>query len=239
MKNFIVVALSLLMLSPIATLSARELTLKECLEEFGKINQRPRPRSCPRLQAMPPLSAHFSQKGADCRGFIGDDGSYGPYGQVIQSYIQSQGSDSILLSNNLASMNGASNICPNWKKFDEATKTHFWVWTFAAIAHAEDTCKNSQEKVPATNGYAIGLLQMDYTVKARSWRGPNCKAKNIGPYEANLKCGLDIMSELMLGPRGEYKGPGLIYGANSYWQKLKGRTGGDIGEKIRAFPLCH
>jgi hypothetical protein len=187
----------------------------------------------------PGLDEAFLERGADCTDFIEDDGSLGPYGETIDSYISNSSASSRFLNDGIPHIQEA---CSNWSNLNYDEKRHFWVWTFAAIAWDESTCKPSARNPRGTNGVAIGLLQLDEARGDRSWRGPNCRAQSVAAAHDNLRCGLDIMAELLLGPQGEYKGRGAIFiegrRNTSYWQKLRTSNGGEIGHLIRTYPKC-
>lgn len=219
---------------------AQSKSLKECLDEFSKINRANAPRTCPKPHSMPGLTSAFREHNADCSKFIGDDGSYGSWGQSAADYIRAKGSNSSLFSNNLTGMAGTGGICPKWNTFDNEQKIHFWVWTLASIAWKEATCKENARNGKASNGVAVGLLQLDEGTKNRSWRGPSCKVPSVAKASENLKCGLDIMEDLMEAKSGVYKSNGLLYGRknNSYWEQLRHSDGGEIGRRIRAYPPC-
>jgi hypothetical protein len=190
-------------------------------------------------RSLPSLSIEFSAKGADCSNFIQNDGTYGAWGNTIKDYIQNSSAKSRFLGNGITNIEHA---CPNWSRLNEEQKTHFWVWVFASLAHDESTCKANARNSKATNGVAVGLLQLDDTRSARSWRGPNCRVPSVSDADNNLKCGLDIMAELLKGKDGEYKGSGAIFTNGkrntSYWQKLKQPGGSHVGDLIKTHPLC-
>lgn len=189
---------------------------------------------------LPGLSAGFYAHGAKCDSFIDSTGKLGSWGKVIDNYIKAEGPNSIYLSDNLKGFPINPGFCPNWKKFTDEQKRHFWAWTFAAIAWTESTCKPGAKNRRGSNGVAAGLLQMDEKKSMRNWRGKNCSVANIYPAEANIKCGLDIMDELLKAESGMYKSTGMLWGKknNSYWEKLRHADGGPIGKLIRTYPLC-
>lgn len=190
------------------------------------------------------LHKDFSSKGANCSGFITTSTGkpkYGEYGKIIVDYLKERGDDNIFFSNHLPGMLEMPQICPKWKKLTRAEKENFWVYTFAAIAFDESKCVASAKNLEGSNGVAAGLTQMDQKKSGRSWRGPDCKADDIMKPSANLRCALNIMEELLKGPKGEYKSSGHIFavGKNvSYWQKLKQPNGGEIGHLMKTNPLC-
>lgn len=189
---------------------------------------------------LPGLSAGFYKNGAKCDNFINSNGKLGPWGKAIDDYIIAQGNSSIFLSDRLNGFERDPGFCPNWKKLTAEQKRHFWAWTFAAIAWKESTCKPTAKNRKASNGTAVGLLQMDEKQKDRKWRGRYCAVASVVGAEANVRCGMDIMSELLIGKEGEYRSNGMLYGKKngSYWEQLRHPDGGKIGELIRQNPLC-
>jgi hypothetical protein len=185
------------------------------------------------------LTAGFSAHGADCSKFIDSSGEYGEWGQVVKQYLDAKGEDSHLFRNGLTGMGAPQNICPKWDRLSLAEKKHFWVWTIASLAWDEATCKANARNPRATNGVGVGLLQLDENRSDRYWRGANCKTASVASASQNLKCGLDILSELMKGPNGMYKNNGQLFPTRSYWANFRGKTGGDAGRLISQFSACH
>jgi hypothetical protein len=188
---------------------------------------------------MPGLSSLFSERGANCTNFIRSDGSFGPWGDTVHSAISNPNYRARFLNQNLPHITSA---CPNWRSLNDDQKMHFWVWTFAAIAWDEATCRENARNPRGSDGVAVGLLQMNELRSQRSWRGPNCRVPSVSDATNNLRCGVDIMAELLLGQQGEYRGAGAIYNPNgrntSYWEKLRRANGSTIGERMRSHPLC-
>ncbi|EQC44359.1 transglycosylase SLT domain protein [Bacteriovorax sp. Seq25_V] len=187
------------------------------------------------------LSDSFFKDGADCRHFIEDNGEYGAWGKTIENYILTEPDGDVLLRDNLAGMeSGSGGICPRWKSLNRDDKIRFWVWSMAAIAWRESTCVPTKKNRNATNGVGVGLFQLDERYSNRQWRGRHCKDKTVSAAKDNVECAMDIMSELMKGKSGMYKTKGILYGykSGSYWEHLKHSDGGDIGSRIREFPLC-
>lgn len=189
------------------------------------------------------LTSSFSEEGADCSNFIKSDGSYGPWGNHIIEYLNGLGNSSHMFKNNIPGMvatkKGDTAVCPKWNELSLAEKKHFWVWVFASLAWDESTCKANARNPNATNGVAVGLLQLEESRKKRYWRGPNCKAASVTDAKTNLRCGLDIMTELMKGKAGEYESNGKIFPTSSYWANFKSKRGGDAGGLIREFSACN
>lgn len=198
-----------------------------------------RPKARPIPSRMPPLDKAFTGKGANCSAFISSNGALGPLGQTIFNNISSRGANSPFVVADRPGMSDGPKACPRWRQLTKQDRIHFWIWTFAAIAWDESTCLPNARNSNATNGVAVGLMQLDEQKSGRSWRGPNCKAKSVASANQNVLCSLDIMEELMRGKDGVYKSNGHLWGSTSYWQKLKVKDGGNIGKLIRTFPLCH
>lgn len=188
------------------------------------------------------LTDSFSEDGADCSKFIADDGEFGEYGKILAEALLEKGTDSHLFADDRPGMEDSPYTCPAWKKLSFDMRLRFWVWTFAAIAWDESKCDARARNTQATNGVAVGLLQLDEARSARRWRGRNCEAKNVSGARENLRCGVDIMEELMRGRDGLYKASGKLWGDTSYWQKLKksanARAPSTVVKRIKEFPAC-
>lgn len=188
---------------------------------------------------LPGLSPYFDAGGANCTGFIDKQGAYGPIGQSIVKYLNGSNSD-IFLSDAVRGMSTSPYACPKWSELTREERIHFWVWTMASIAWAEARCMSSAVNTNATNGVGVGLFQLDERRDDRYWRGPNCAGQSVSNRDINTLCALDIMSELLKGSRGIYKSNGKIYSnSNSYWEHLRRSSGGDIGNLIKRYSLCH
>ncbi len=230
--------------------STSEEGFKKCLKEFSKSTKKfgEAPRVCiAAIKGMPlecpPLSNTFSKDGAKCENFISEDSSkgYGPWGNVISQYLDEKGTHSIFFKNDLPGMFQGINTCPKWEIMNHDEKKHFWVWTMAAIAHVESKCIPTARNRNATNGVATGLYQLDERPSMRSWRGENCGAKNILEPNSNIRCGLDIMGDLLNGSQGIYRTSGELWGSKSksYWEHLRRKDGGTIGNLIKQNPYCN
>tara|TARA_R110000868_G_scaffold14661_4_gene67856 strand:- start:7231 stop:8022 length:792 start_codon:yes stop_codon:yes gene_type:complete len=184
-----------------------------------------------------------------CKSFIRDNGSYGPWGTIIKDYIVAKGgASSRFFADSLPGMESAPRTCPNWGRLSENEKMKFWVWMMASIAQVESSCNNrsvNTGRVPNPSDRPRGLLQLNTLRSERQWRGPNCRFPSgaEATYNAsnNLKCGMDIMDELLKGSSGEYRANGKIFPTNSYWEKLRpnhSSNGGPIGRLVRRYPPC-
>lgn len=188
------------------------------------------------------LAVAFDRKGADCDGFIKDDGSYGAYGKVIAKAFNEYPHLKNLLSDDAASKRGMGRLCPGFSRLDQEDRVRFWVWTFASIAWAESTCL-PRAKARGSNTAAVGLLQMEAGIKHRSWRGQLCrKYADVSAPGPNLLCGMEIMHGHFAG---KYEDPPNCSGASaeglvlrcSYWQKLR-QPNSTITRLISLFPDC-
>ncbi|MCK6596475.1 MAG: transglycosylase SLT domain-containing protein [Bacteriovoracaceae bacterium] len=189
---------------------------------------------------LPGLDDDFFKNGANCASFISESGEYGSWGKVIVDYIRKSPDKQLFIGKELKGMGPPHEICPNWPNLTEDEREHFWVWTIASIAWKESTCNPKSRNGSATNGVAVGLLQLDEKPKARSWRGKHCSVKTVSDPQNNIKCGLDILQEILKADEGDYRSNGLLYGKknNSYWEQLRRQNGGKIGDLIRTHPLC-
>lgn len=229
--------------------SNSESGVKTCVEEFNSTikNVGESPLPCATLEAekkpFPKLSEGFSSKSDACLNFItnnGEVGAFGPWGEAIISYLDDKGNDSIFFSSDLSGMSSGVTACPNWKEMTIEEKKHFWVWVMASISTIESTCNPNARNGASTNGVAVGLVQLDERHSQRSWRGQNCKVKSVSNSKDNLRCGMDILGELLKGQKGEYKGNGELWGkkSSSYWQHLRLKDGGGISDLIQLNPYC-
>lgn len=230
-------------------------SVKSCIQEFNdtmyKVGESPKP--CVALETevkkkpFAPLSEEFkvSDKPEEnhCGNFITDNGDsegYGPWGESIVKYLDEKGPESIFFSNDLAGMSTGVAACPNWREMSVDEKKHFWVWVMASISKIESTCNAGARNGGTSNGVGVGLVQLDERKSQRSWRGDNCKTQTIIGTNDNLRCGLDILGELLKGKEGEYKGNGELWGrrSGSYWQHLRLKNGGGISDLIQLNPYC-
>lgn len=220
-------------------------SIKKNLDAFSNLNQQdlsmlPCQSSSLIEIKLPGLDDDFFKNGANCASFISESGEYGSWGKVIVEYIRKSPDKELFIGKDLRGMGPPQEICPNWPNLTVDEREHFWVWTIASIAWKESTCNAKSRNGNATNGVAVGLLQLDEKPKARSWRGKNCSVKTVTDPQNNIKCGLDILQEILKADEGDYRSNGLLYGKknNSYWEQLRRQNGGKIGELIRTHPLC-
>ncbi len=233
--------------------SSGELGLKKCLKEvaastrsFGKAPWTCSPQSAERASHnspdYPPLTNAFNRDGARCESFISNQSNigFGPYGMVIIEYLNQENSSSVFFNQNLPGMTEGISACPNWSNMNLEEKKHFWVWVMASIAHVESKCIAHVRNTNGTNGVAAGFYQIDERPSNRSWRGPNCGVSNILDPKSNIRCGLDIMKELLSGTQGSYKTNGELWGtkSRSYWEHLRKKNGGKIAQLIKEHPHC-
>lgn len=186
------------------------------------------------------LHGRFEAKGANCSDFIDRNGMLGSRGHVIASAFQQFEHLRVLVSEKAARATSMPQLCPKFSRMNEEQRIRFWVWAFAAIAWDESTCKPGATNSRATNGTAVGLLQMESTLRARSWRGPLCRFQSVSAPRENLLCGLEIMRGQF---EGFYSGSKACQGqaglsmACSYWQKLR-RNWSPIHQLIMLYPGC-
>ena len=201
---------------------------------------------------------------SSCRRFIRDNGTYGDFGRIIESYLhedlKQNPSGAVLFSNSIVGMTDGPRVCPKWKSLNDEQKIRFWVWTIAAISNTEASCNPRPHRVVGPTDATAGLLQLESGTRRnrhgfrmglalRKQRGPNCASAStmdiVRPY-ANLRCGLDMMKQ-QLTSKDEQENMKFDYPvypsrgmrAKSYWLKLRAVNGGPIGANIREFGPCH
>lgn len=192
---------------------------------------------------FPGLHSSFFDLGArHCVNFIQNNGELGDWGEIINEYVSDESNREIFFNDNIPQMSEGANVCPNWSRFTDEQKTHFWAWVFAAIAWDESKCRSGERNLRGSNTVAVGLLQMEEPRLERRWRpGVHCKVESVAAPRANILCGLDIMRELLRGPDGEHKSSGAIFSntrTTSYWEKLISPGGGTIGARILTYDPC-
>jgi len=160
-----------------------------------------------------------------CAGFVTPDFKLGPWGVIIKDQfhklLNNRPKDvkETFFSNSIPDM---PLRCPNFSNLSQAQKIDFWIWLFAAVASQESSCKNGVFG-NGVHSLAVGLTQLPSAWSSRYWRGQSCRT-NVKWADANLRCSLDIMMELLRNGNGEYKGNGKIFHNNSYWGVLKGAS---------------
>ncbi len=198
-----------------------------------------------RADRFPALTSSFRSNGANCTGYIRNDGTYGQHGQAIVASLRDRGDDSIFYSNEFADF---SSSCPNWPNLTRSEKEHFWVWTVAAIVYSESTCRSGRISVRGTYGTAVGPMQMELESSlnrsrvSRAYPHTNCAGPGPGPqpdlvgsHANNLRCGLDVLEKQLATGKPLYR---TRRSTDIYWQHLRQANGGPIGRKIRQNPNC-
>lgn len=153
---------------------------------------------------------------------MGDFGEVGEWGQIILNTFDSLPPDELqnsFFSDNIPDM---PFICPRFFEFSDELKKKFWVWSFAAIAWEESSCK-PKASVPGVNSRAVGLLQLEDSRRLRSDRGKHCDVKNIISPPNNLACGVEIMHQQLLGSKSKYfnTSTGEMFWKSSYWLHMR------------------
>lgn len=136
------------------------LALMDNLSEVGSPNE-PCVAEIESETNLPGLAEGFFENGADCTDFIDKKGKRGELGNIIRNYIRIHPDKKVYLGEELEGMGPPQNICPNWPNLSVPEKEQFWIWTFAAISWKESTCNPKARNGNATNGVAVGLLQLD------------------------------------------------------------------------------
>jgi hypothetical protein len=183
------------------------------------------------------LSKSFKARGANCNAFINEKNDLGRHGIAIKnafSKYTKPGHIGLLLNDSAAKAHSMPQLCPKFKSLSNEERIRFWVWTMAAIAWEESTCKDNAYNPNGTTDAAVGLLQLNRNYKNRYWRGALCKAKEVATPPNNLSCGLEIM-------RGQFDGfygkPAGLSMPKSYWQRLR-QGWSKIDYLISLYPGC-
>lgn len=189
-------------------------------------------RSFGRTQAG--LSRDFYAHGANCEGFIQKDGSYGEWGESIErGFNENPRFEKALLSEHAAKNRSLKQICPNYGALGREDRIRFWVWSMAAIAWKESTCRVLGAK-RCSKSNCVGLMQLNEPRHMRAWRGKACAVSSVASANNTLLCSLDIM-------RGQFEGiygkPGGLF-PNSYWQELRKNGKSPIKSRMMKFPGC-
>ena len=189
------------------------------------------------------LAADFAAE--NCQKFIKPNGEYGTWGETIIGHInlidQKENGSSKFFDGNISNIKV---LCPNWENLDDDEMLNFWVWFLASIAYVESSCRETV-KAKTTDGYGVGLYQLNSNSSNRSWRdgdsGDSCGLSDMSNGKNNIKCAIEIMHEFLKGKKGLYKSSGSLVGkeSNSYWQHLRKSDGGKIGALTRKFAICH
>jgi len=214
---------------------------------------------------VPPLNANYraitlpTDKNINdrCRdGFIRDDGTYGPYGEMIKKEITGQGKSEarpeMFFDEAPAHI---EDVCRDFKNFDADTKLNFWIYVMAAVSNNESGCDSkirNNKAGPRGDGIAVGLFQTPALEggKTPDWRGNGCKKPP--PYdspESQVACAMEITSDLLDGNLcGLKKSQYTCFDDDSYWatmrpnnkeQGAKLKNGTDSISIIKGFPACH
>ncbi|MDR3608657.1 MAG: hypothetical protein P4M08_14940 [Oligoflexia bacterium] len=116
--------------------------------------------------------------------------------------------------------------CPGFSKMNGSEMVGFYTYFFEILAYSETTCNPSEKSYAANvpNGPAVGLYQLEYDPRLRSWRGPACgvSRQEIMTAEGNTACAFDIFKAQLQAhhdPFGSINSKGLRTQTN-YWQSL-------------------
>ena len=141
-----------------------------------------------------------------------------------------------------------SKVCPNFKKFRVEKKKKYWIYFFASIAHVESTCRKKFGLVKGVNGRAVGLLQMENSLKQRKAAGRNPKfcftkispKRNKTVVFSNVfqfRCGLSIFKKLYCRENSDKTNKTIGETHRGHWLELN-KENGKIVQLIKKFPGC-
>ncbi len=196
-------------------------------------------RAC---NAAPPASSAYRSRTQLCGSFFAQDrAECGQYGKLIYETVRKEfGPTSRFFANDIT---GMGNLCPKFDTFSEDRKAEFWVQVLGAMAAGESDCKPGT-RARATNGWAVGLYQMNEPKSKRAWRGRWCDAQSVRGWKENTLCALTILHDQIKGSKhgGRYGGAGgVVQSKNTYWEVLKPssrRHKAVTGPMLKAIPGC-
>jgi hypothetical protein len=180
------------------------------------------------------LDAEFSSNGVgdNCFKYIESNGEVGSWGKSVIEAIYKLPKDEIQNSYLANSFTDMELVCPNYKNFNEQLKLKFWVWTFAAISWQESSC-NPKTTAQGINSKAVGLLQLEDSLRLRAGRGGHCEVKDVKQANNNIACGVEILHQQLLGPKSTYftNSTGELFWKSGYWQHLRLRKRTQVKEQ--------
>lgn len=172
------------------------------------------------------LDPEFSSNGVgeNCFQYIDSNGEYGPWGKSVIEAINKLQEDELKNSYLADNFTDMDLVCPNFKNFNDQVKLKFWVWTFAAISWQESSC-NPKTTAQGINSKAVGLLQLEDSLRLRAGRGGQCEVKDVKHPSNNIACGVEILHQQLLGPKSSYftTSTGELFWKSGYWQHLRFR----------------
>lgn len=116
---------------------------------------------------------------------------------------------------------GLRDVCPNFNKMDDTSKTAFWVWFFENLAYHESSCGRSLT-AQGVNCKAICIYQLEEDAQLRKIRPPDCQgpASELMKTENCTKCAVAIFAKQMQNhgdifardvPKKDKKGKPIYY----------------------------
>jgi len=132
-----------------------------------------------------------------------------------------------------------SNICPKYSNFSLRRKQKFLAFLFAGLANNESSCRLETGLVPATNGAASGLLQLEHEKHLRKSSGRDkdlCKTHtvwNTSDLNFQMQCSVSIIRDYHKCSRDK---PRVLNYPTGYWENLRSER--VVTQKARKFPGC-
>ncbi len=170
----------------------------------------------------------------DCEDFIDSDGNYGNYGETLYNILG--GADTYDIVN--SKVGDMSTICPGYSNFDDAGKKNFWIWFAAAVSMAESSCNPEEINRQAMNATAVGLWQLDGSLKNAVQRERCGDRLNLYSGVQNISCAVKMFNFYTeIWNTNTRK---LAYFSKNYWETLHvgSRSHAIVVRLMRQYRAC-
>lgn len=199
------------------------------------------------FDAGQPLTRDFDnayvarQRVNHCSRFIQPDGTFGEWGEWIDTWLtQYPELRSALVASSAGNAAGMRSVCPRFSSLSAPQRREFWVWVMASLALFESTC--GYDTSNPSNSNAVGIYQLHRSTTDRmpramidSQRCGRMSAVDIAGPRDNILCTLDFIRDGFSG-RMEHAPRGLITRAQQF-QKLRTEDTPFV-RLIKKFQLC-
>lgn len=157
-----------------------------------------------------------------CEAFIKPDGTYGSLGLKVLNAMSS----SDAFTKDWSRSAKALNACPNFNKFSDEERRHFWVYAFAAMEAQESKCNQGAAAASDVNdhGVASGGGQIEERKDLRIGRdkvygGHFCAGPNPSNPDLNIRCSVRMLQDMAENGEGPYSTTQNRFG--QYWASYK------------------
>lgn len=160
---------------------------------------------------------NFAKK---CDRFVSEKG-LGEWGQTIVNELRNNSRYSSFYSGT----DDLHAVCPGYKDLENNSKELIWVMILNAMAHLESSCDETGT-ARATNGKAIGLLQLDTDREYKYAKEACIRGAGRRPHET-FRCGLAMLNNQLTKHKA-------LFSTESYWSVLRAKKGSTSFRKIQA-----